>query len=201
MPPTFSAATPVGAVTSTLQKLDAMNSRKSVLLPVPAIPVRKELRPPRDSLAMGTPAFAPTDFTVTMHGETYHIRVTGVGHKANEQRPFFVTVDGVPEQVLVETLTEVVPTEIGLADAQRVTKAPKRPKATKEGHVTSSMPGTIVDVMVKAGDLVKAGDPVLVIEAMKMENEVPAPVAGKIKKVHVAKGDSVTPDEALVEIE
>jgi pyruvate carboxylase subunit B len=63
------------------------------------------------------------------------------------------------------------------------------------------MPGTIVDIMVKVGDKVKAGDPVLVIEAMKMENEVPATIAGTVKAVNVAKGDSVNPDEALVEIE
>jgi len=144
---------------------------------------------------------APTDFNVTMHGETYHIRVTGVGHKSNEQRPFFVSVDGVPEQILIETLTETVPTVGGMVDARRASKGSRRPKASKEGHVTSSMPGTVVEVMVKVGAQVKAGDPVLVIEAMKMENEVPAPIAGMVKAVHVAKGDSVNPDEALVEIE
>jgi pyruvate carboxylase subunit B len=63
------------------------------------------------------------------------------------------------------------------------------------------MPGTVVDVMVKIGGQVRAGDAVLVIEAMKMENEVPAPIAGTVKAVNVAKGDSVNPDEALVEIE
>jgi pyruvate carboxylase subunit B len=63
------------------------------------------------------------------------------------------------------------------------------------------MPGTIVDVVVKVGAKVKAGDAVLVIEAMKMENEVPAPIAGTVKAVNVVKGDSVNPDEALVEIE
>lgn len=144
---------------------------------------------------------APTDFNVTMHGETYHIRVTGVGHKSNEQRPFFVSVDGVPEQILIETLTETVPTVGGMVDARRASKGSRRPKASKEGHVTSSMPGTVVEVMVKVGAQVKAGDPVLVIEAMKMENEVPAPIAGTVKAVHVVKGDSVNPDEALVEIE
>jgi pyruvate carboxylase subunit B len=136
-----------------------------------------------------------------MHGETYHIRVTGAGHKTEEQRPFFVSVDGVPEQILIETLTETVPTEAGMVDTRRASKGSKRPKASKEGHVTSSMPGTIVDILVKAGVRVKAGDPVLVVEAMKMENEVPAPVAGMVKAVNVAKGDSVNPDEALVEIE
>jgi pyruvate carboxylase subunit B len=62
------------------------------------------------------------------------------------------------------------------------------------------MPGTVVDVLVTVGQVLKAGDPVLVIEAMKMENEVPAPVKGTVKAVHVRKGDSVNPDEALVEI-
>ena len=62
------------------------------------------------------------------------------------------------------------------------------------------MPGTIVDVMVETGQSVQAGDPVLVSEAMKMENEVPAPVSGSIKVIHVSKGDSVNPDETLIEI-
>ncbi|MBI3778427.1 MAG: sodium-extruding oxaloacetate decarboxylase subunit alpha [Gammaproteobacteria bacterium] len=161
----------------------------------------EELKPQVSAATSGLPALAPTDFNVTMHGETYHIRVTGAGHKTEEQRPFFVTVDGVPEQILIETLTETVPTEAGVVDTRRASRGSKRPKASKEGHVTSSMPGTIVDILVKAGAKVKAGDPVLVIEAMKMENEVPAPVGGTVKVVNVAKGDSVNPDEALVEIE
>ena len=161
----------------------------------------EELKPPKSAEAAGLPAYAPTDFNITMHGETYHIRVTGAGHKSEEQRPFFVAVDGVPEQILIETLTETVPTEAGVVDTRRASRGSKRPKASREGHVTSSMPGTIVDILVKAGAKVKAGDPVLVIEAMKMENEVPAPVAGTVKAVNVAKGDSVNPDEALVEIE
>ncbi len=151
--------------------------------------------------AAGVTPLAPTDFNVTVHGETYHIRVTGVGHKADDLRPYFVSVDGVPEEILIEALAETVPTEAGLVDTKRVSKGSKRPKASKEGHVTSSMPGTVVDVVVKVGSKVKAGDAVLVIEAMKMENEVPAPIAGTVKAVNVTKGDSVNPDEALVEIE
>ncbi len=151
--------------------------------------------------AAGVTPLAPTDFNVTVHGESYHIRVTGVGHKADDLRPYFVSVDGVPEEILIEALAETVPTEAGMVDTKRVSKGSKRPKASKEGHVTSSMPGTVVDVVVKVGSKVKAGDAVLVIEAMKMENEVPAPVAGTVKAVNVAKGDSVNPDEALVEIE
>ena len=139
----------------------------------------------------------PVEFNVTLHGETYHIKVTGSGHKNQNRRPFYVSVDGSPEEIMVETLEELAGSE---NDQDRTVKGSRRPKAQAPGHVTTSMPGTIVDVLVKVGDAVKEGDPVLVTEAMKMETEVHAPIAGKVAAVHVAKGDSVNPDEALIEI-
>ena len=54
--------------------------------------------------------------------------------------------------------------------------------------------------MVSVDDEVKAGDPVLITEAMKMETEVQAPISGVVKEVYVQKGDNVTPDETLIEI-
>ncbi len=162
----------------------------------------EELLPlPGSQATVAAAPLAPTEFNVTVHGETYHLKITGAGHRNAERRPFYVSVDGMPEEILVETLQEVVPTEGGMVDTKRVSKTSRRPKASREGHVTTAMPGTVVDILVKPGDTLKAGDAVLVIEAMKMENEVPAPIAGKVKAVHVAKGDSVNPDEALVEIE
>jgi len=62
------------------------------------------------------------------------------------------------------------------------------------------MPGNIVDVLVKEGDAVPAGQPVLITEAMNMETEVQAPISGTVTGVYVRKGDAVTPDEVLVEI-
>ena len=173
-----------------LEERAAGTLQPEVLLPLPGA----------QAMAATAP-LAPTEFKVTVHGETYHLKITGAGHRSDERRPFYVSVDGVPEEILVETLQEMVPTEGGLVDIQRVSKASRRPKASREGHVTTAMPGTVVDILVKPGDTLKAGDAVLVIEAMKMENEVPAPIAGRVKAVHVAKGDSVNPDEALVEIE
>jgi pyruvate carboxylase subunit B len=173
--------------------LEARNGNN--LQPEPLLP------PAHAPAAEGLPSLAPTDFKVTVHGETYRIKITGAGHRASEKRPFYVTLDGVPEEILVETLGEVVPTVAGEVDSQRAAKTSRRPRAAKAGHVTTSMPGTIVEVRVQVGAAVKAGDAVLVIEAMKMENEVPAPIAGTVKAVHVAKGDSVNPDEALIEIE
>ena len=155
-----------------------------------------------NSTSAGLTGLAPTEFNVTVHGETYRINITGAGHRAAEKRPYYITLDGSPEEILVETLSEVVPTTVaGEVDNQRAAKTSHRPRASREGHVTTSMPGAIVEVLVKVGATVKAGDAVLVIEAMKMENEVPAPVAGIIKAIHVTRGDNVNPDEALIEIE
>ena len=166
----------------------------------------EELLPPPE--AQSAPCYlAPTDFNVTMHGETYNIKIRGAGHKNEEQRPFYVYVDGMPEEIMVETMG-IVPTEGAGGDFRESSATPagsvaaglRRPRAVKAGDVTSAMPGTVVDVLVTVGQVLKAGDPVLVIEAMKMENEVPAPIKGTVKSIHVKKGDSVNPNEALVEI-
>ncbi|NDM57746.1 biotin/lipoyl-containing protein, partial [Klebsiella pneumoniae] len=71
---------------------------------------------------------------------------------------------------------------------------------SEPGHVSTTMPGNIVDVLVKEGDSVKAGQAVLITEAMKMETEVQAGIAGTVKAIHVAKGDRVNPGEILIEI-
>ena len=60
------------------------------------------------------------------------------------------------------------------------------------------MPGTIVRVNVKAGDAVKKGDVLLVLEAMKMENDISAPADGTVTAVCVAQGATVATDEVLV---
>ena len=59
------------------------------------------------------------------------------------------------------------------------------------------MPGNILDVKVKPGDTVKAGDVLLVLEAMKMENEIMAPAAGTVAAVNVAKGATVNAGDVL----
>ncbi len=158
----------------------------------------------KETVATSAARFAPNEFKVTLHGETFHIKLTGSGHSGEEQRPFYVSVDGIAEEVIVETLNEI---EVSGGKASSKKKSTStlgssgRPRPTHEGCVTTAMPGTIVDVKVKAGDKVNAGDAVLVIEAMKMENEIQAPKTGIVVAVHVKKGDSVTPDESLLEIQ
>ena len=162
---------------------------------------------PKASAQADGQRFAPNEFKITLHGETYHIKLTGSGQQGEDQRPFYVSVDGVNEEVFVETLSEI---EVGAGSAGSRAKAKsssapsgneKCPRPTHPGHVTTPMPGAIVEVLVEVGKKVKAGDPVLVIEAMKMENEIQAPVTGTVMGVFVSKGDTVTPDEALLEIQ
>jgi pyruvate carboxylase subunit B len=131
-----------------------------------------------------------TEFMVDVHGESYQIAITGVGIKGTGKRHFYMTVDGMPEEVVFESLNEY-----------KAESKTGRKQASKEGHVTTNMPGNIVTVLVKEGDVVNAGQPVLVTEAMKMEAEVQAPIAGKVTGIFVAKGDRVTPGEVLIEIE
>ena len=141
---------------------------------------------------------AATEFNITIHGETYHIGLTGAGHRTQDMRPYYLSIDGVPEEIMVETLSEL---DLDEGQQRKTSVSGKRPRATEPGHVTTSMPGVIVEVLVKIGDEIKAGAPVLITEAMKMETEIQAAISGKIAAIHVAKGDSVTPDETLVEIQ
>jgi len=143
---------------------------------------------------------APTEFNINLHGECYNVKVTGAGHRNESQRHFYFTVDGVPEEVMIETLDEVM-LDGGAEGAVQRSIAGKRPKPTADGHVSTSMPGNIVEVLVKVGESIEVGQPVLVTEAMKMETEIQAPISGVVKEIYVQSGDAVSPDETLMEIE
>ncbi len=71
----------------------------------------------------------------------------------------------------------------------------------EEGEIKTSMPGKVTKVFVKEGDAVKKGDPVVVLEAMKMENEFKAPKDGVVKALKVKEGDTVNAGAVLAIIE
>jgi propionyl-CoA carboxylase alpha chain len=71
----------------------------------------------------------------------------------------------------------------------------------KTEMVLAPMPGKIVELLVETNTSVKEGEPILILEAMKMQNEIIAVVPGIIKKIHVKPGDTVSKDEVLIEIE
>ena len=89
------------------------------------------------------------------------------------------------------------------APAAPVAAAPKAAPAVAvagAGTVSAPMPGTVLDIMVKEGDVVKSGQVCVILEAMEMENELPAPCDGTVKSVNVTKGASVNTADVLVVI-
>jgi acetyl/propionyl-CoA carboxylase alpha subunit len=73
--------------------------------------------------------------------------------------------------------------------------------AGADGVIKAPMPGSVVKVLVEEGEEVSAGQSLVIVEAMKMENEVRSPIDGVVKAVNVAAGDSVGTTEAMIEVE
>ena len=118
-------------------------------------------------------------------------------------RKFNVTVNGNVYEVEVEEIGAGTPVAPTAAPAAK--PAPAAPKAApapagKAGAVTVSapMPGNILKMNVTVGQAVKKGDVICVLEAMKMENDIPAPEDGTVASVNVQKGASVNSGDVLV---
>lgn len=143
---------------------------------------------------------APVDFNVTVHGETYHIQVSGAGRKVDGRKPYYIRVNDKLEEVQIEPIQEVL---AGVPEAQDAgsRSGPKRPRPMKPGDITSPMPGRVVKVLVATDDTVTQGDPVLIIEAMKMQSQVPSPIDGTVRAIYVKDGDDIKTDETLIQLE
>ncbi len=132
-------------------------------------------------------------------------------------RNFKVTVNGNTYDVTVEDITADSPSDFSSASnsfskerrhnvsnipSAPVSSAPMPAQNGSDGNikVDSPMPGTIVDIKVSVGDKVEAGAVVVILEAMKMENEIVAPSAGTVASIKVNKGASVSTGDVLVTI-
>lgn len=110
--------------------------------------------------------------------------------------PYKVTVDKELKQKQVVMTTRTAPRVVAAPGGEVQTSAP----ASKGSKVTTPLPGTILDVFVNVGDKVKAGQTVVLLEAMKMENNIEADVEGTVTEVKVRKGDSVLEGDVMVVI-
>jgi pyruvate carboxylase subunit B len=145
----------------------------------PARPVSTEpVAPVADPLAAPpppppAPAGVAAEFDVEVEGEVFKVRVSGAG------------------------MTVMPGAAAGAAPA--AAQASPSPR-TGEGTVIAPMQGLIVKLPVKAGDDVKLGDVVAVLEAMKMQNDIVTTVAGKVREVYVKEGEVVTPSQPLLAV-
>lgn len=124
---------------------------------------------------------------------------------------YTITVNGTPYNVTVEDATgsaaPVASTPApapaaapASAPAPAPAAAPAAPAAAGSVSVDAPMPGNILDIKVSNGASVKAGDVLLILEAMKMENEIVAPQDGTVASVNVNKGDTVEAGQTLVSL-
>lgn len=116
-----------------------------------------------------------------------------------------ITVNGVAYDVQVEetdgSSVSAAPAAAPAATKAAAAPAPKKAAPAAGGEaVKSPMPGTIIDVKVKAGQAVKSGDVLVILEAMKMENEIKAPHDATVASVAVNKGESVDTGSLLVSL-
>jgi biotin carboxyl carrier protein len=124
-------------------------------------------------------------YRVTVAGQTYEVEVEDLGSGGGAVRA--------AEKVTPQTVAPAAPT------VQVATEHASRP-AARGGNVLSPLPGKVLAVRAQAGQKVKRGDLLLVIEAMKMENEIFAADAGTVRKMHVSSGQSVETGDLLAEL-
>jgi len=127
---------------------------------------------------------------ITVHGVAYEVDVEVLDAKDD-----FLQASPLP------SVAAPMATAAPMAAPPRPAAAPASQAGGSGNGVQSPIAGTVLEVKCKAGDEVKNGQELLVIEAMKMETAISAPRDGKVKAVPVAAGDSVRENELLVEFE
>jgi len=141
------------------------------------------------------------NYKLKINGHEYNVEINEV-----EGQEVKLNVNGAPYVVTVdqEIKQQKKPIAVSRPAAQNAaspaTKAAAAPASAAGAKVSTPLPGTILDVFVNVGDTVKAGQTVVLLEAMKMENNIEADTAGTVKEVKVRKGDSVLEGDVLVVI-
>ncbi|MFA8437623.1 pyruvate carboxylase [Pueribacillus sp. YX66] len=123
-------------------------------------------------------------------GKTLIVKLVSIGQpQVDGTRVIYFELNGQPREVVVKDLSV------------KTTLAAK-PKADRDNpnHVGATMPGTVIEVLVKKGEKVKKGDHLMITEAMKMETTVQAPFDGTIVDVHVTNGEAIQTGDLLIEI-
>ena len=149
-------------------------------------------------------------YSLKINGNPYEVKIEDINESSTMAR---VTVNGTKYDVEIEGGKASVikkPAVVAAPEATGLSVTPKTPIATKPAapaaaasglKVTCPLPGTILSINVKEGDTVAAGQTVVVLEAMKMENNIDAERGGVVKSINVQAGATVMEGEVLLVIE
>lgn len=143
------------------------------------------------------------NFKFTINGNQYEVNIIHIEDNIAEME-----VNGTPykvevEKAIAQTKTPILvrPASVPSTDSHpsvMKTSSPDSPKGA--GHIKSPLPGVILDVFVREGDIVKKGQKLLMLEAMKMENNIDSDKDGKVVSVKVQRGDSIMEGDILITI-
>mgnify|MGYP001172989903 CR=1 FL=1 len=145
---------------------------------------------------------ASKNYKINIAGKTYDVEVGDIS-----KSPVQVSVDGTVYQVEIPESTgdraagvQATFAPKPLAPAAAGVSRSSIPDSLDDGVVRSPMPGRILSVNVSVGDTVKKGQPIFILESMKMENTIASSIDGTVTSVHVAVSDSVQHGQTLAEI-
>ena len=138
---------------------------------------------------------ASKNYKINIAGKTYDVEVGDIS-----KSPVQVSVDGTVYQVEIPESTGVQATFAPKPVAPAAVSRPSIPDSLDDGVVRSPMPGRILSVNVSVGDTVKKGQPIFILESMKMENTIASSIDGTVTSLHVAVSDSVQHGQTLAEI-
>ncbi len=134
-----------------------------------------------------------TSISINVSGRPYRVEL----EKPSKTTPFSVRVNGKSYRVQYDTINKAYPRTLE-PTLPKPFRTPIRKTISEKGVVTAALPGRVVSLKVKAGDSVKVGDALCVLEAMKMENEITAPVRGVVEEIMVSEGAIVNKGQSLV---
>lgn len=128
-------------------------------------------------------------YKITVNGTTYEVEVEEVGGKTTETTSYIPSAPKQTDQQASKSVPSPKP------------KAPKKSVSAGSVTIEAPMPGTILSIKAKPGVEVQEGDVIMILEAMKMENEILSPQAGKIATIEIDEGTSVDTGDLLATLE
>lgn len=141
-----------------------------------------------DLQALDSIKIAPFKYHILQENTSYTAEISAGNFN---DKIYTVTINNSSYQVKINDDLDVLIQDLGFKQSQ----------AKRIDRVTAPMPGLILEINIKSGDRVQENAPLLILEAMKMENIISAPTDGTIKSINVKKGDAVNKNQLLIEFE